>query len=487
MKKTLALVLAILMALSLLSACSKAPADTTNSSTTEATKPADTKPADTTPAATEPAATKPEKTGVSTDWILEKDTNMSGKVNFWIPFKGNAGMDALIADFNKTYPNIEVTLNTYSNNSDGNLAVNTAIMGGEVDVLASFGLNNTYKRWENGLFLDLTGKCEADGIDLLEQWAFDCYKYGGRIYTFPCGGLSTYIAINMTAWNEAGLGELPTEWTWDEYLAACEKMTKVAADGTVEVYGGSDGGSINFFLYPYLQQTGGDMYYTADGKASYDDARVVSSFQRELKAELEDKIWFPKATYRADNIQTQMTFCQYQTASTVTNNIPRFLHDTTNYPDVNWITGFAPYPVEEKGQTNYMSGVSPFSHAGIALNCQDEDAAWVFLKWYSTYGVKYLVAAGHQPMWKGTEVGSALDIIYGSEDEAKKWIDVDSYNRVVGRTDLPAYAETTLTAYTDVAAALNEQALRALNGEISAEEAMKESAAVANAAIASAG
>ena len=66
MKKTLALVLAILMALSLLSACSKAPADTTNSSTTEATKPADTKPADTTPAATEPAATKPEKTGVST-------------------------------------------------------------------------------------------------------------------------------------------------------------------------------------------------------------------------------------------------------------------------------------------------------------------------------------------------------------------------------------------------------------------------------------
>ena len=49
MKKTLALVLAILMALSLLSACSKAPADTTNSSTTEATKPADTKPADTTP------------------------------------------------------------------------------------------------------------------------------------------------------------------------------------------------------------------------------------------------------------------------------------------------------------------------------------------------------------------------------------------------------------------------------------------------------
>ena len=207
MKKTLALVLAILMAVSLLSACSKTPADaTTTPSTTEGTKPADTKPADTTPA-TEPAATEPATPGaVSTDWILEKDTNMSGKVNFWIPFKGPAGMDAMIAEFNKTYPNIKVNLNTYNNNSDGNLAVNTAIMGGEVDVLASFGLNGTYQRWANGLFEDITDKVEAEGIDLVEQWGFDCYKYDGRIYTFPCGGLSNYIAINMTAWNEAGLG-----------------------------------------------------------------------------------------------------------------------------------------------------------------------------------------------------------------------------------------------------------------------------------------
>ena len=489
MKKTLALVLAILMAVSLLSACSKTPADaTTTPSTTEGTKPADTKPADTTPA-TEPAATEPATPGaVSTDWILEKDTNMSGKVNFWIPFKGPAGMNAMIAEFNKTYPNIEVNLNTYNNNSDGNLAVNTAIMGGEVDVLASFGLNGTYQRWANGLFEDITDKVEAEGIDLVEQWGFDCYKYDGRIYTFPCGGLSNYIAINMTAWNEAGLGELPTEWTWDEYLDACKKMTKVAADGTVEVYGGSDYHSIQYFLYPYVQQTGGDMYYSVDGKtSSYDDPRSVKGFERELQAELVDKIWFPKAVYRADNQQAQMTFCQGKTASTIITNVTRFLHDTKTYPDVNWITGFAPYPVEEKGQTNYMAGVSPFSHAGIATNCQDEDAAWAFLKWYSTYGVKYLVAAGHQPMWKGTEVGSAVEIIYGSEEEAKKWIDVDSYNRVVGRSDLPAYAETNLTAYSDVVAAMKEPVMNALGGDLSAADALKQAAEVANEAIKKAG
>ncbi len=65
-----------------------------------------------------------------TSWILEDDTSISGEISFWMPFKGSQGMDALIADFNSIYPNIKVNLNTYNNNSDGNLSVNTSILAG---------------------------------------------------------------------------------------------------------------------------------------------------------------------------------------------------------------------------------------------------------------------------------------------------------------------------------------------------------------------
>lgn len=51
--------------------------------------------------------------------IINDDTSISGTVRFWIPFKGNQGMDDLIAEFNETYPNIKVELTPYSNNSDG--------------------------------------------------------------------------------------------------------------------------------------------------------------------------------------------------------------------------------------------------------------------------------------------------------------------------------------------------------------------------------
>ena len=53
----------------------------------------------------------------------------------------------------------------------------------------------------------------------------------------------------------------------------------------------------------------------------------------------------------------------------------------------------------------------------------------------------------------------------------------------IGRTDLPAYAETNLTALTDVSGALSEPIMDAINGEISAEECLKRAQEEADEAI----
>lgn len=134
-----------------------------------------------------------------TSWILAKDpASVSGTVRFWIPFKGSQGMDDMIAEFNQTYPNVKVELTSYNNNSDGNLAVDAALMAGEIDVLASFGLANAYRRWENSLYMELTDYIEKYNINLVDNWGTDVYKYDDTYYTFPCGGLSYYVSINMT-------------------------------------------------------------------------------------------------------------------------------------------------------------------------------------------------------------------------------------------------------------------------------------------------
>ena len=424
--------------------------------------------------------------GLDTSWILEEDTSISGDISFWMPFKGSQGMDALIADFNKTYPNIKVTLNTYNNNSDGNLSVNTSIMAGEVDVIASFGLSNVYKRWEAGLYEDLTDLVEEEGIDLVANWGSDAFKYDDCIYTFPCGGLSYYVAINMTAWEKAGLGELPTEWTWDEYLEASRKMTQKDADGNVLVYGGSDYSSINYYTYPWYQVYGHDQYYTLDGTASnFTDPLIIKALQREVDAEVNEKIWYPLTTYRADGSSAAKVYLAHQTSSVVVCNLLRFLRDTETYP-VDWVTAFAPYPVEEKGQTNYMAGIPIYSHAGICTGAQDEEAAWYWLAWYSTHGVKYLVNAGHASAWKGTDLSSIVNLVFGSEEEAAKLVDLESFKAVVTNYDAPAYIDTYLWAYSDLASLCNEYGMYAHQGTMTVEEAMAAAAAEADKLIAEA-
>ncbi len=418
-----------------------------------------------------------------TSWIFAEDpASITGTVRFWIPFKGSQGMDDMIAEFNQTYPNITVELHPYNNNSDGNLAVNTAMMNGEIDVLASFGLANVAKRWENDMYMDLTDYIEKYNIDMVANWGTDAYKYDDTYYTFPCGALSYYIAINMTDWNNAGLGELPTEWTWDEYLAACEKMTQKDENGNTVVYGGSDYHSNNYVNYVWNQVYGHDMYYDAEGMCNFTDPLIINALKREIKAEEEDKIWFPLTTYRADNIQAQDTFTKHTTASTIICNVVRFLRDKENYP-VDWITGFAPWPVEEKGQTNYMAGVSNFSHAGIASNCQDEEAAWYWLAWYATYGSRYLIIAGHQSAWKGTNLDSLVELVFGSEEEAAKLIDVDSFKSVVVNYAAPVFYDSILDGYTTVNSLAGEYILYAHQGVMTAEEAMAEAKAQADEAI----
>ncbi|MDL2317983.1 ABC transporter substrate-binding protein [Eubacteriales bacterium OttesenSCG-928-A19] len=416
-----------------------------------------------------------------TSWILAEDpASIEGTVRFWIPFKGSQGMDDMIAEFNETYPNINVELTTYNNNSDGNLAVNTALMAGEIDVLASFGLSNAYKRWENSLYMDLTDYIDKYAIDFVENWGSDEYKYDGTYYTFPCGGLSYYVSINMDEWNNAGLGELPAEWTWDEYLEASAAMTH--GEGDEKVYGGSDYHSTNYFTYVWYQVHGRDQYYGEDGMTNFTDPLIVNALEREIKAEVEDKIWYPLTVYRADNIQSQDVFTAHKVASVISPNMVRFLRDREAYP-VDWVTGFAPWPVEEKGQDNHMSGVSIFSHAGMASNVQDEEAAWYWLAWYSTYGSRYLICAGHQSTWKGTDVDNLVDLVFGSEEAAAEIVDVESFKRVVVNYDNPAYVDTILDAYTTVNSTLNEYMMYAHQGTMTAEEAMAAAKEIADAAI----
>jgi len=400
--------------------------------------------------------------------IADSPESITGTVRFWSAFGAQQGMGDMVKEFNKVYPNIRVEINQYSNTSNGNLAVDTALIaGGQIDVLQSFGAHRLMMSASAGLLMPLDELLERDGIDLVQEWGTDVFRYDGTTYSLPMGGLSYYIAINMDAWNEAGLGELPTAWTWDEYLEACRKMT------TASRYGGSDYHTALYASYPVQQVLGKDALYNEEGLSNFDHPLFREALQRKYNAEVVEKVWFPLARYRSESTQTQNVLLSEAAASGVIVNLTRFVRDTETYP-IDFKFAFAPYPTMEPGQDNYMSGVVTYSHLGISRTCKDKEAAWAFVKWYSTYGAVYLTIAGHMPTWRGTDISNATALIFGSREAAEKLIDVESFERVVFNMEGLAYTETNFTAYPELTTIMNDVYLRCLNGEISVDEAITE-------------
>lgn len=394
-------------------------------------------------------------------YINENASELTGEVRFYTAFAEEVGTGALIADFNQYYPNVKVIPTVYKNNSDGNVAIDTAMIGGEVDVVLSFGVANTAARWENNLFLDITDRLAADNLDLVAEWGTDAYTLKDRVYSFPSGAMSYYVAINMDKWNEAGLGDLPAEWTWDEYLDACRAMTK---DG---VYGGLDYSDKDSWVNRVRQVKGLNAYYGEDGMTDFDSELWAKALQIEVDAEKEG-IWYSKPDLSANNLRNHQLFLGGQVATSVDCILTRYITSI----DHDFMIGYAPYPVMEKGQENYLSGPISYSHIGIAANCQDEEAAYAFAKFAATLGNKYMYASGHAGTWTGNNGDEILGVVFGTLEEAEKWVDPDGFNEYVVAAGKPAYAENCIVAYTDIFDILTEYTDYVLVGEMTVEEMM---------------
>lgn len=405
-------------------------------------------------------------------YIDEDAASMTGEVRFLTGFAGGQGTDALIKDFNSYYPNVNVTYEIYVNNAEGNVTANTSIQSGAVDVILSYGPADTGFRWENGLLMDITDRLAEDNLDLVKEWGTDNYTYNDRVYCIPAGALSVVVALNMDMWNAAGLGEIPDYWTWDEYLDACRAMTKKAADGSTEVYGGTQFNNTPYWYYPMMQSKGKNVFYNEEGMADFTSGLAEKIVKRQLDAE-EEGIWYKQINLITDNQKSRDLLWSGQVASCIESLLTRFVMDTENYPH-DFILGYAPYPVNEEGETNYMHGAMTNSFFCVTNNAKDADAAYAFAKFASTYGSKYLYKAGHASGWSGTNPDEIVDLVFGSREEAEKFIDVDSYianSLAVGK---PFYADENITAYSQIASLCDEYFVYMLNGSMAVEDALEE-------------
>src|SRR6185312_14258403 len=91
---------------------------------------------------------------------------------------------------------------------------------------------------QKNALLDLGPFINRDKVDFSGVWVEeDEMKVKGTWYGMPTWNTDDVLYYNKTAFQNAGIPEPTDDWTWNDMLAAAQKLTTRGSDGKVDVWG----------------------------------------------------------------------------------------------------------------------------------------------------------------------------------------------------------------------------------------------------------
>ena len=459
MKKTLAMLLALVMVLGLYAGCNKTP--------------------DPTAAPTQAATDAP--TQAATDAPTEAAPKETITLQMWGGVQGEYGYDKMVENFNKEFADkgIQIEYTRYVNDDDGNLQLETYLMGGnDIDIYMGYGgTDRLFTRIDSGLALDLTPYLEAAGFDPEDELGENNvagYIYNDKYYALPTKYENkNWMVVNADMFKAAGI-ELPLNgWTYAEFEAAAKKLT--SGEGQDKVYGMfwnlNEGwkNAISFVgatLGKY--QTYTDDTATAtnmDNELWEKGLQLIVDSQDDWAISLEAEV--------ADGLNFNNTFLEGKVAMSSGIYNLRTIKDLEKYPH-DFATALVPYPVPDETFLKDNWSYADYPGAGdlILVNPKSAhiDEAVEFVLWYIQGGMAPLASGGRIPLWKGFDANLVIDALCQTEgvfDEA-------SITAYMGVEKTNAYTSLVSAADSKIATIKKEEMQAAMLGQKTVAEACEQ-------------
>lgn len=152
--------------------------------------------------------------------------------------------------------------------------ITTALAAGTGFDLVVLGPDQIPQYVEQGTLAPVTDVLAAER-DSFVPTALDALTVEGELYGVPFYHTSTLPVYNKELLDKAGVTDVPD--TWDELKAAAPKLA--AQDVATIQYAGDPKESLNLTYYPFLWQNGGQVF-SPDGKSvAFNDAKGVEALQ----------------------------------------------------------------------------------------------------------------------------------------------------------------------------------------------------------------
>ena len=209
------------------------------------------------------------------------------RLSFWYPVDLGGGLakvvDGLVADFDKTHPDVQVTA-TYTGNYDVTLQkIQAAKLAGTLPDVAVTEISSVPVLGALGAAQPLDGLIAGEGGEkfLSRFWPsmlLNCVA-AGKTYGIPFQRSTPVMYYSKDAFREAGLDPEKPPLTWDELVQAGLKLTKRDGDRVSRWGVELPLEAFNWFYYALVYANGGESL-SADGtKVLWDQPKPLEALR----------------------------------------------------------------------------------------------------------------------------------------------------------------------------------------------------------------
>lgn len=254
-----------------------------------------------------------------------------------------------------------------------------AILSGDApDVIMNLGRSDPVNLGVRGALVDLTQF--SDYEEITKRFTAEAsvpYTYQGAAYALPVTQNFCMMFYRTDVFEELGL-EVPE--TWDDFFRVARILQRANLQVGVPIASGTAMGGYDLFT-AFLYQGGGSLLNEAQDAAVLDSPEAIEAFTK----------W----TNLFVDMGLPLSYDFYSRFRT--GEMPLAIQSYTQYnllmtsaPDLTNLWAMAPLPGtrQEDGSID-RSIMASGTACGISTSCQDQDAAWEFLKWWTDGETQY--------------------------------------------------------------------------------------------------
>lgn len=206
----------------------------------------------------------------------------------------------------------------------------------------------------------------------------EAFQHDGKQYAFPYDWAPGGWYVNRDMWEEAGLGDLPTEdWDWDQTLEAALAMTKdTDGDGAMNQWGlGNLGIPWSGGCYWVVKSFGGDFWDENLTESKFNDPATIEAYQFLADLMWEHQVMPSASLLEGVGMGTELAFASGLIGMHYALNDVSFRFGEAIGDKFRWTV--APTPTGPAGRFQF-SGGSAFA---IPITSTQPDMAYELITW----------------------------------------------------------------------------------------------------------